>query len=252
MSTMVAALLAAQIVSAVPAPAPEAAQDAGLYRVVNVRAAPGRLAALIELQEDRAALLEAVGEHPGYWMRHSQGDHWDLMLIQPIESMASFFAPDRLDRVRAARSPRERTGAQLAMEIDDATAWREELFAAGPSADVVDGRFDGAGLFHIEMFVALAGKREELVREREMENVYLEALDRDPNLIFTRVAGAQWDSFTVGFYEDLMAYAQAGDRPLEDRQAAATLSGFGDTSRISTYLRELIASHHDTLATRAF
>lgn len=228
--------------------APGLLQDAQLYRVVTVRAAPGRLLDLIELHRDRMALLDSLGEEPGFWMRHSQGDHWDLMFIQPIEGMGAFFDPARLQRVRQARSPAGRTGGELAQAIGEATAWREELFAAGPGLDVVRGRFEGAGLFHVEMFVALAGKRAELLREREMENAYLAELGRGQNLIFVRVAGAAWDSFTLGFYRDLHHYAEAGSRPAEAQQAAALAAGFNGADHIGAYLREFIASHHDTLA----
>ena len=63
MSLLLAALLAAPVWVA-PTPAPPVAQEPGLYRVLNVRAAPGRLGDLIELQRERAALLESLGEHP--------------------------------------------------------------------------------------------------------------------------------------------------------------------------------------------
>jgi hypothetical protein len=247
MSLVLAALLAVSAPNPAADP-PGPVQDAQLYRVVNVRAAPGRLLDLIELHRDRMALLESLGEAPGFWMRHSQGDHWDLMFIQPMESMGTFFDGARLRRVREARSPGGRTGGELALAIGEATAWREELFAAGPVLDVVGNRFDGAGLFHVEMFIALPGKRAELLREREMENAYLAELGRDENLIFVRVAGAAWDSFTLGSYRDLHHYAEAGSRPPEAQQAAALAAGFEGADRIGPYLRELIASHHDTLA----
>jgi hypothetical protein len=247
MSLVLAALLAlAPSVDAVDPPGP--VQDAQLYRVLNVRAAPGRLLDLIELHRDRMALLESLGEEPGFWMRHSQGDHWDLMFIQPIGSMGAFFDPARARRLREATSPGGRTGGELALAIGEATSWREELFAAGAGVEVVRERFEGARLFHVEMFVALAGKRAELLREREMENAYLAELGRGENLIFVRVAGAAWDSFTLGFYRDLHHYAEAGSRPAEAQQAAALSAGFEGADHIGAYLRELIASHHDTLA----
>lgn len=246
MSLVLAAFLA--LTPPTPGGAGPALQEAQLYRIVNVRAAPGRLLDLIELHRDRMALLESLGETPGFWMRHSQGDHWDLMFIQPIEGMGAFFDRARVQRVREARSPAGRSGGELALAIGEATAWREELFVAGPSLEAVQAGFEGAGLFHVEMFIALPGKRAELIREREMENVYLSELGRDENLIFVRVAGAAWDSFTLGFYRDLHHYAEAGSRPAEAQQAAALAAGFEGADRIGTYLRELIASHHDTLA----
>jgi len=219
-----------------------------VYRVINTRAAPGQLVELIDLFEDRAALYRSLGEEPGFLMRHSQGDQWDLMLLQPIGGLSEYYARERLERFFGATAPSGRTGAELSQAISQAMAWREDTFAVGPAADVVASRFDGAGLFHIEMFIALSGKRAELLEQRRMENVFLTELGRAENLIFERVAGAAWDSFTIGFYEDLRDYADAGVSTPEDRQRAALAAGFEGSDRVGTYLRELIASHHDTLA----
>ena len=43
------------------------------------------------------------------------------------------------------------------------------------------------------MFQALAGKQEELLSQREMENVYLTEIGRDTNLVFTKVFGGEVD-----------------------------------------------------------
>ena len=250
MSLVLAAVLAFAPMTTDPGSLP-VPQEGEIYRVLNVRAAPGELLSLMELHRDWMAMVESLGEEPVFSMRHSQGDQWDLMLIQAIGSLADYFSPERVERLLGARSPAGRTAAELVSAIDDATAWREEMFATGPAASVVRDRFEGAGLFHVEMFIALPGKRGELLDEREMENRYLAELGRDENLIFVRVAGAAWDSFTVGFYRDMKHYAESGDRPAAAQQAAALAAGFEGADRIGTYLRELIASHHDTLAVPA-
>ena len=129
------------------------------------------------------------------------------------------------------------------------TPGREDLWVWGPSAEEVASRFDGAGYFHIEVFLAVAGRRGELLEQRAMENVYLEEIGRAPNLIFERAGGAAWDSYTIGFYRDIKHFAESADIPLEEEDRAAKVAGFESVNTIGTYLRSLIASHHDTLAT---
>ena len=120
---------------------------------------------------------------------------------------------------------------------------------AGPAHAVVDSAFAESAYYHVEMFIALPGKRQALLEERRMENAYLEAIDRPQNLIFTRVAGAAWDMYTLGFYRDIKHFAASADVPEERREAAARRAGFEGADRIGTYLRTLIDAHHDTLGT---
>lgn len=223
--------------------------DGPLYRVETVQAAPGRLLDLIELTRERFQVLEAAGDASPFWMRHSQGDRWDLLVVYPMGSgFADFYTPDRVDRRRQVRSARGRSGEELDLEIAAATAWREEVFVRGPELDVVRDHFAGAAFFHVEMFVALAGKRAALVEERHMENAYLDGIGLPRNLIFVREAGAAWDSFTIGFYRDLSHYAESAVVPEGAREEAARAAGFEGADRIGSYLRSLIAWHHDTLA----
>jgi hypothetical protein len=242
--------LALGVPVAAPVAAQAAAQDGDVYRVLTVQAAPGELLELIELYRDEKTVLASVGEEPSLWMRHSQGDFWDLFLLYPIGSMAEYFDEARMDRVAGARSASGRTGAELQAAIDAATAWREEVFVHGPPRDEVQGAWAAAGFFHVEMFQGLAGKRAELLRERAMENAYLVALGRDPNHIFTRVAGSSTDAFTIGYYEDLKAYANPPEVTPEEEERAAVDAGFQGAAYIGAYLRELILRHHDTLAVR--
>jgi hypothetical protein len=222
--------------------------EGALYRVVTAQAAPGKLLELIELHREHMTLLEQVGDARPYWMRHTQGDRWDLLILYPMGSFGEYYSASRVADRHRARSSSGRTGAELEQAIAETTAWREELFVRGPELDDVRQAFDGAGFFHVEMFVALAGKRAALLMEREMENTYLEALGRPQNLIFVREAGAAWDSFTIGFYRDLKHYAESADISDEEEDRAARTAGFEGASRIGAYLRTLIALHHDTLA----
>ena len=192
-----------------------------LYRVTLVRAAPGRLLDLVAASKGRAP----------WTFRHTQGDHWDLMLLAPAGSVGG-----RLDPAPPAPT--------LA---DELVAWQEDELVRGPDLAALPG-FGEAGLVHIEMFHAFAGKRGELVRQREMENAYLGATGQPQNAIFVREHGASWDAFTIGAYRGWKHYAEAQDVPAQQDEAAARAAGFASRSAIGPYLRTLIQDHHATLA----
>ena len=209
-------LILALVLAAAPAERGQA-----LYRMTLLRAAPGRLLELVaELKaQKRDALI----------LRHSQGDQWDLMVLAPIASLTQ----------PAATAP---------LADPARLAFQEDTFVRGPDLRALPG-FDSGGLYHVEMFHALAGRRDELLREREMENAYLRALGRPTNAIFVRELGGSWDAFTVGAYRSWKHFAERDDIPAERSQAAAREAGFEDADHIGPYLRSLIQTHHDTLAT---
>jgi hypothetical protein len=189
-----------------------------LHRMTLLRAAPGRLLDLVAAVKGRGLVL-----------RHSQGDQWDLMVLTPVAGYAEL----------AGAGPLADPGL---------VAWQEDELVRGPELGRLDG-FASAGLYHVEMFVALAGRRTDLVREREMENAYLAALGRPRNAIFVRELGAAWDAFTIGAYRSWKHFAERDDIPPDRSLAAARAAGFEGDDRIGPYLRSLIQSHHDTLAT---
>jgi hypothetical protein len=196
-----------------------------LYRMTLLRAAPGRLTELIA--EVKSSARGAV------ILRHSQGDQWDLMVLAAIGGYAEHFAKPEA----------------LAPWGDPARiAFQEDTFVRGPDLRRLAG-FEAGGLYHVEMFHALAGKRDELLREREMENAYLRELGRPTNGIFVRELGGAWDAFTVGAYRSWKHFAERDDIPPERSEAAARAAGFPAADQIGPYLRSLIQSHHDTLAT---
>lgn len=235
--------------AAAPTPARHlAAQQSDVYRTLTVQAAPGDLLDLIELFREERQMLTDLGEEPPLWMRHSQGDIWDLLLLYPVGSLSTHFDGARMRRLSQATTRAGRSGAELQREINARTAWREEVFVRGPAVAEVKSAWAEAGYFHVEMFEGLAGKRDELIREREMENDYLVRLGRKPNHIFTRMAGSSTDAFTVGYYRDLKAYANPPETTPEQEDAAAKAAGFRGAAYIGAYLRELILRHHDTLA----
>jgi len=234
------------IVLALGLAAPPAAQAPAdfLYKASLVQAAPGRLLELNELSKSLRAAAPDSGDEAPFWMRHSQGDRWDLLLLSPIGSLPDYYAPDRV----AKRERALRAVEAVAARLRDSIAWQEDVFVFGPPLAELRARAAGSAFFHVEMFQALPGRRADLFREREMENAYLKALGRPQNLIFVRDQGAGWDLFTIGFYRDLKHYAESADIPEASQEAAAKAAGFESARHIGPYLRTLISSHHDTLA----
>jgi hypothetical protein len=209
-----------------------AADSATLYRVLLLRAAPGRLLEVIDLYKQHLPAYDALRELRPFIMRHSQGDQWDLLLLFPMTA----------DRVQA--SDAAWFGAAVAPRV----AWQEEVFVAGPPRDRVAAALGTGDFYHIEMHLALAGKQADLVREREMENAFERWLGRPEDLIFTRVAGASWDVISIGTFRDIRHYAESADIPPARQDSAARAAGFTSADAIGPYLRTVIASHHDTLA----
>ncbi|NKB87255.1 MAG: hypothetical protein GKS06_03420 [Acidobacteria bacterium] len=224
--------------------------DAQLYRTVFLRAAPGELQTVLDLIEERWPTWQAANEIGPFRMRHSQGDHWDLMLLFHVgDDFSAHFDDATAARNNAAWESAGETDEEFEGRLLPHVAWREELWVWGASADEVADRFADAGYFHVEVFLAVAGRRAELLEQRAMENVYLDEIGREPNLIFSRAAGAAWDSYTIGFYRDIKHFAESADIPADVEDRAAVAAGFESTSTIGTYLRSLITRHHDTLAT---
>lgn len=203
-----------------------------LYRVTWLRAGPGRLQDLVAHM--KAVASKRSGPSRPLVIRHSQGDQWDFMVLAPVDSYAAHFA--------SADAASSRAPAEL-------VAWQEDEFVRGPDVWKIEG-FESARLFHVEMFNALAGKSPELIREREMENAYLAAVGRPVNAIFRRELGASWDVFTVGAYRDWRHYAERDLIAPERAAAAAKAAGFASDEAVGPYMRSLINTHHDTLATR--
>ena len=217
-----------------------AAQTPYLYKAKLVQAAPGQLLEAIDLYKAAPALYKGAGDEPPLWLRHSQGDHWDLLLLFPVKSYSEYYSAERV----AKRKLQQNAWARL----DAAIAWQEDVFVYGPPLDELKTAFTSSTFFHVEMFHALASKQAELFKEREMENAYLRVLKRPENFIFVRDQGAAWDLFTIGAYRDLKHFAESAGIPEAEQEAAAKAAGFAAANRIGPYLRTLISSHHDTLA----
>ena len=243
--TLVRLLALAMVCGPLLARAAEPARNY-LWTATTLRAAPGALKAVIaDLKALKAqGYYGKAGRTPPLILRHSQGDQWDVLLLEPIGSYSAYFAPGRLHRQNKA----DTDFAERLQHLQARIAFEETLFAFGPAPDHVRAYVQGARFFHIEMFNALPGKKQALLREREMENAYLEATKRRGNLIFSGDQGSDVDSFTIGAYPSLATFAARPDLPPDAFDAAARAAGFADGDSIGFYLRSLIAAHHDTLA----
>ena len=238
--TLILSLVLLILAAGMPA---AAAEEQYLYKVSLVQAAPGKLPELIDLYKARASAFPAFGDEAPLWMRHSQGDHWDLMILYPMGNYSDFYRPERVAKRRQSE-----TAANLAEKFKEDIAWQEDLFVYGPLLADLRKAFASGAFFHVEMFVSLPGKFTDLYREREMENAYARALKEPENFIFVRDQGAAWDIFTIGVFRDLKHYAESADVSAEQQQAAAKSAGFESPSQIGAYLRRFIREHHDTLA----
>lgn len=225
MLTRIAIFLTASLFLLVSTHASEFEGDQ-LYRVTTVRAEPGALQELLQ----RMAASEDSPSSP-LVMRHSQGDQWDLMIIEAID------ASDAMSASFVAESD-----ALIAFEVDH--------FAYGPTWQTISAAYEANSFYHVEMFEAVAGKADDLLEQRRMENVYLSATGQTTNMIFRRAAGSDVDAFTIGFYKSLEAFAAPSETSDEDMETAAKEAGFDGRSDISFYLRSLISGHHDTLAVK--
>jgi hypothetical protein len=213
-----------------------------LYKASMIQAAPGKLLELIDLEKKIAAESEkSAGDPTPVWMRHSQGDRWDLLIISAAGTYSDYYRPER-------SAKREKLHQEFRQALQQDIAWQEDVFVHGPPLEALHKSCDGAGLFHVEMFQALPGKHEELIHQRVMENTFSQTMKLPQNLIFVRDQGAAWDVFTVGCYRNLKHYAEGSDLPPADAQAAAKAAGFESAAQIGPYLRTLISLHRDTLA----
>ena len=222
--------------------------DTYLYKVTLIRAAPGHLLDVIDAYRDRVPVYDAAGEQRPVMIRHSQGDHWDLMVMEPVQSLPAYYASDRVARRVSAGEAAGASPHEFDARLQQIISWKEETFFSGVPVQEFRRLFDAANYFHVEMFVALPGKGQELHEERVMENEYLRRIGRPQNLIFAKALGGSWDSFTLGFYRDIKHFAESADTPADLQQEAAVAAGFEGADKIGTYLRELISRHNDTLA----
>jgi hypothetical protein len=231
-----------------------ALQDTGsyLYRFVIIQAAPGRLLELVDLYRNRLAVIQAGGDELPFIARHSQGDHWDLCLIYPSGSFTEYYSKERVAKRSAAGDASGVPNAEFARRFYSMVAWHEDLYAEGPPLAVFREHLRGAGLAHFEMLQALPGRRDELIKERRMENVFNHERGRPHTLIFVHDQGAAWDVITLDVFRDWRHYAEQETIAPEVTAAAAKTAGFASPEAVGPFMRTLISTHRDTLGPVVF
>ncbi|MEP0005964.1 MAG: hypothetical protein ABJ387_00840 [Balneola sp.] len=190
------------------------------YQVTLLRAAPGELGDLIEYVKKQ----KSDSDGNMMIMRHSQGDHWDLMLMTP------FSKPEMHDYS-------EWVDFQHDFLVESEVSWKELL-----------EKDSEASLYHIEMFNAARGLHDELLKQRAMENIYYNETNRDGNVIFVTKFGSDVDNFTLGFYKDMIDFATDPDLTDKEFEDAALKAGFESRATIGLYLRKFLVGHNDTIA----
>ena len=194
-------ILIALLLAIAAAPQTVSAQDQPqptyLYKTSLVQAAPGKLLDLIDAYKKLfAEETKVAGDATPLWMRHSQGDRWDLLILFPMGSYMDYYKPERAVKRDTVLEPwRDR--------LKNDIAWQEDVFVYGLPLEDLRKAFASAGFFHVEMFQSLPGKQAELQKQREMENAFSRTMKAPENFIFLRDQGAAWDLFTIGCFEDL-------------------------------------------------
>ena len=114
------------------------------YKVSVFRAAPGELLELIEEIKNRSKQYEKQFGNAPTSIRHSQGDHWDIMVIETIDQASNqnrnnVFTPDFGDPFYGL------------------TASHESFRAYSEHPELIERMLAEADYFHVEMFVSLPG-----------------------------------------------------------------------------------------------
>lgn len=215
--------------------APTATVSADDYLVELVRAKPGHfkhlLAELKTYNWERAETIEPI------IMRHSLGDQWDLFFIGPTMPHCS---TDACEDERAKVS---------ALFRRDVAYFKPFIASSDENWDQLKERAKGTGIFYVEMFTAVEGKQEDVLAQRRMENAYLDGVYGKDNSLFTIAGGSDFDSFTIGYFRDMVHFGEGASITQAEKEVIAKAVGFKDLDDISFSLRAVITSHNDTLAT---
>jgi hypothetical protein len=210
--------------------------SADQFWVTQYRAAPSKFPALLELLKNTP--WETFEEGRPIMMRHSQGNHWDVMLLGK-------------HTMNCDNEMCQKTMGSYNDAVRNLVDFEHTFIAKSDiSWAELEGMNSENGFYHIEMFQAAAGKHAALLKERQMENDYLVRIGQHPNVIFETLYGSDVDNFTIGFYRDLAHFAESPGLTSEQFEEAAKASGFDNRAHISFLLRELLVGHHDTLAVK--
>ena len=88
-------LLLMLIIAVLFVPSINASEPIYLYKAKLVQAAPGKLLEVIDLLKASQATYKEAGDDQPMFMRHSQGDRWDLLILIPMQSYVDYYSPER-------------------------------------------------------------------------------------------------------------------------------------------------------------
>lgn len=220
-----------------------------LYKFVSIQAAPGKLPDLLALYRQRWPVMTANGDETPIFVRHSQGDRWDLLVIYPVGSFTAFYSAERMARREAAGKASGVTNARFQEQLYELIAWHEDVFAWGPPLAELRAYVAGTTVAHLEMMQARAGQHEALTRQRHRESDFNVHRGRPRMLVFTHQEGAAWDVITLDAWKDWRQYGEAQMVSADVSEAAAKKAGFVNADAVGVAMRSLINTHHDTLGT---
>ena len=131
---------------------------------------------LIEvLKKDMDSLMSQGAERP-YLVRHSQGDHWDLLVIYPLGQK----------KLLSISPERARLENETQVKIRPLLAWHEDLYVTGPSPDILAQFLGGQGLVHFEMMQALPGMGVRMVLSGHIHVSHIAPFRDDPGILFVQ------------------------------------------------------------------
>lgn len=133
------------------------------------------------------------------------------------------------------------------LRLIDAVKARMPVFEAAGEPRPVLMRHAQGDQWDILLLVPIGGVAALLGAERAMENDFLRRIGRAGNFVSTKITGAAWDSFTIGFYRDLQHYAAPSKVSAEEEDRATRAAGFDSRNHIGPYLRQFLNGHHDTV-----
>lgn len=218
----------------------QAEGGSGLYRITMLRAAPGQwyeLKAAIEAQGEAGAISED-GRRIPWRMRHSQGDQWDFMLVQPVSGWSEYFAP-----------PSQLIEKPVRKAMEQHADYMLDWFVSGPTHDDARALFTGAGLYHLEIYQARAGMADALTDSRVRENAIFADLGALQNTIWLRQFGADQDVMTIGFHKDWASYAAHNNAGSDEQwDTLSRRHGYAGAGDLSPQLRSFLTGHHDSFA----
>src|SRR6185503_9438161 len=84
------------IIAVLLATTARASEPTYLYKTKLVQAAPGKLLEVIDLLKASQAGYKNADDEQPLLMRHSQGDHWDLLVLIPMKSYVEYYGVERI------------------------------------------------------------------------------------------------------------------------------------------------------------